>query len=91
MSTYFFRTNLHGIGMIAAVKQQLDQWERAGEIDRWHVDVNNPEAPLEIVTQQLTPELVKNRIRGLGIDAEFTTPPERGDRGSDRGRAPGKP
>ncbi|TCZ70153.1 hypothetical protein [Flaviaesturariibacter aridisoli] len=91
MSTYFFRTNLHGIGNILAIKQQLDQWEQRGEIDHWHIDVNNAEAPLEIVTQQLTPELVKHRIRELGVDVEFTTPPDSADRGSDRSRPPGRP
>ncbi|GAB4091270.1 hypothetical protein [Flaviaesturariibacter terrae] len=89
MSTYFFRTNLHGLGNIAAVKQQLDQWEQRGEIDSWHIDVTNPDAPLEIVTQQLTPELVKHRIRALGVDAEFSAPPDSGHR--DRGHAPGRP
>ncbi|RYY95061.1 MAG: hypothetical protein EOO11_16620 [Chitinophagaceae bacterium] len=90
MSTYFFRTNIHGLGNIAAVKQQLDRMEKSGEIETWHLDINNPEAPLEIVTNQLTPELVKHRIRELGIDADFTTPPEsRGERTQER--APGKP
>ena len=91
MSTYFFRTNLHGLGNIVAVKQQLDQWEQRGEIEHWHIDVNSPDAPLEIVTNELTPELVKHRIRELGIEAEFTTPPDSTDRGSERGRAPGRP
>jgi hypothetical protein len=91
MSTYFFRTNIHGLGTIAAVKQQLDRLERDGEIDSWHLDINNPDAPLEIITQKLTPELVKHRIRELGIDADFTAPPEGRDRDQDQRRAPGRP
>jgi len=89
MSTYFFRTNIHGLGTLLAVKQHLDQWERSQDIDHWHIDLNNPDAPLEIVTQKLTPEQVKHRIRQLGVDADFTTPPD--SRQRDSGRAPGRP
>jgi hypothetical protein len=91
MSTYFFRTNVHGLGNILALKQQLDGLEQEGAIDSWHLDSNNPDAPLEITTQQLTPELVKHRIRELGIDADFTAPPEGRDRDQDQRHAPGRP
>ncbi|GAA4324230.1 hypothetical protein [Flaviaesturariibacter amylovorans] len=90
MSTYFFRTNIHGLGNMAQVKAHLDRWEQSKEIDTWHIDMTNPESPLQIVTQQLTPDQVKHRIRELGVDADFIKPPETRDRGDDRTRG-GRP
>jgi hypothetical protein len=89
MSTYFFRTGNNGLRNIGDVKIQLDQWERNGDIDSWHLHSGDPDAPLEIVTQKLSPELVKHRIRELGIDVDFTTPPDSATR--NRGQAPGRP
>jgi hypothetical protein len=63
-------------GLVSQAKTQLDQLQQSNEIDRWKVDSNHPENILEIETQTLTPEMVKHKLREMGIDADFTKAPE---------------
>jgi copper chaperone CopZ len=76
MSTYFFRTNINCIGCITQIKPKLDSLEQSGQIERWHVDANNPEHLLEIETLQMSPEQVKHFVREAGFEAEFTKAPQ---------------
>jgi copper chaperone len=75
MSTYFFKTNINCVGCATQIKPHLDKLEQSREIDRWHVDLNNPDHVLEIETQKMSPEQVKHYIREAGFEAEFTRPP----------------
>lgn len=76
MSTYFFRTNIEGPGGVNQIKPRLDEMEQRKDIERWHLDMNNPENLLEIETNKLSPEEVKHLVREAGFDAEFTTAPQ---------------
>jgi copper chaperone len=75
MSTYFFKTNINCMGCATQIKPHLDKLEQSREIDRWHVDLNNPDHVLEIETQKMSPEQVKHYIREAGFEADFTRPP----------------
>lgn len=76
MSTYFFKTNINCLGCVNQVKPHFDQLEQSKEIERWHVDLNDPEYVLQIETNKLSPEQVKHLVRETGFDAEFTKAPE---------------
>ncbi|MBA2330542.1 MAG: hypothetical protein H0V91_13100 [Flavisolibacter sp.] len=76
MSTYFFKTNMNSEGLVSQAKTQLDQLQQSNEIDRWNVDFNHPEHILEIETQSLSPDMVKHKLREMGIEADFTKAPE---------------
>ena len=76
MSTYFFKTNIKCMGCASQVKPHLDKLEETKQIDRWHVDLVNPEHILEIETSKLSPEQVKHYVREAGFDAEFTKAPQ---------------
>jgi hypothetical protein len=77
MSTYFFKTNIDSTGIASNIKPHLDKLERNKEIDHWRVHMNDNNHVLEIETQRMSPEQVKHFIRETGIDAEFTSPPQR--------------
>jgi copper chaperone len=74
MSTYFFKTNINCIECVDRVKPQLDKLEQAKSIDRWHLDLNNPDYVLEIETNKLSPEEVKHLIGETGFNATLTQP-----------------
>lgn len=76
MSTYFFKTNIKGPGSVNQIKPRLDEMEQRRDIERWHLDMNNPENLLEIETNKLSPEEVKHLVREAGFEAEFTTAPQ---------------
>jgi hypothetical protein len=76
MSTYFFKTNITNEGLVSQAKNQLDQLQQSNEIDRWNFDDNHPERLLEIETQSLSPDMVKHKLREMGIEADFTKAPE---------------
>ena len=78
MSTYFFKTNIEGAGGVSQIKPRLDEMEQRKDIERWHLDMNNPENLLEIETNKLSPEEVKHVVREAGFDAEFTKAPGAG-------------
>jgi copper chaperone len=74
MSTYFFKTNINCIECVDRVKPQLDKLEQDKSIDRWHLDLNNPDYLLEIETNKLSPEEVKRLIGETGFSATLTQP-----------------
>lgn len=76
MSTYFFKTNIEGPGSINQIKSKLDEMEQKRDIERWHLDMNNPENLLEVETNALSPEEVKHLVREAGFEAEFTKAPQ---------------
>ena len=76
MSTYFFKTNIEGSGGVNQIKPRLDEMEQRRDIERWHLDMNNPENLLEIETNKLSPEEVKHIVREAGFQAEFTKAPQ---------------
>ena len=76
MSIYFFKTNIEWPGGIHQIKPRLDEMEQKKDIERWHLDMNNPENLLEIETNKLTAEEVKHLVREAGFEAEFTRAPQ---------------
>lgn len=76
MSTYFFKTNIKGPASVNQVKPRLDEMEQRKDIERWNLDVSNPENLLEVETNKLSPEEVKHMLRAAGFDAEFTKAPQ---------------
>ena len=76
MSTYFFKTNINCIGCVNQVKPQLDKMEQDKTIQRWHIDLNNPDYLLEVDTDKLSAEQVKHLIRETGFEADFTKAPQ---------------
>ncbi len=76
MSIYHFRTNIKGAGGVNQIKQRLDELENTKEIERWHLNINDPENLLEIETNKLSPEEVKHIIRAAGFEAEFAKAPQ---------------
>ena len=76
MSTYFFKTNINCIGCVTQIKPHLDKLESSKEIERWHINFNDPEHILEIETNKLSPEQVKHMIRETGFEADFTKAPQ---------------
>lgn len=76
MSTYFFKTNIKGPASVNQVKPRLDEMEQRKDIERWNLDISNPENLLEVETNKLSPEEVKHMLRAAGFDAEFTKAPQ---------------
>lgn len=76
MSRYFFKTNINCIECVDRVKPQLDRLEKEKSIDRWHLDLDNPEYLLEIDTDKLSPEDIKQLIGQAGFAADFTRAPQ---------------
>jgi hypothetical protein len=76
MSTYHFKTNIEGAGGVNKIKPRLDELENTKDIERWHLNMNDPENLLEIETNKLTPEEVKHLIREAGFEAEFAKAPQ---------------
>lgn len=76
MSTYFFKTNIKGPDSVNQVKPRLDEMEQRKDIERWNLDISNPENLLEVETNKLSPEEVKHMLRAAGFDAEFTKAPQ---------------
>jgi len=76
MSTYFFKTNINCIGCVTQIKPHLDKLEQTREIERWHVDFNDPQKLLTIETNKMSPEQLKHHVRAAGFEAEFTKAPQ---------------
>ena len=76
MSTYFFKTNIKGPAGVSQIKPKLDEMEQTKDIERWHLDMNNPENLLEIETNKLSAAEVKHLVREAGFEAEFTKAPQ---------------
>jgi copper chaperone len=76
MSTYFFKTNINCLGCVSQIKPHLDKLENNKEIEKWHVDFNDPEHILEIQTNKMSPEDVKHYVREAGFEADFTKAPQ---------------
>lgn len=76
MSTYFFKTNINCIGCVSQIKPHLDKLESSKEIEKWHVDFNDPEHILEIQTNHMSPEDVKHYVKEAGFEADFTKAPQ---------------
>lgn len=76
MSTYFFKTNINCLGCATQIKPYMDRLEESGDIERWQVDLNNPEYLLKVESDKLSPEEVKHYVREAGFEAEFTRAPQ---------------
>jgi copper chaperone len=78
MSTFFFKTNINCLGCVTQIKPQLDKLEQNKDIERWHIDFNNPEHLLQIETNKMSPDEVKHYVREAGFEADFTKAPQAG-------------
>lgn len=58
------------------IKPQLDKMESDRSIERWHIDLNSSEFLLEVETDKLSAEEVKNFIRNQGFEADVTKTPQ---------------
>lgn len=76
MSTYFFKTNINCLGCASRIKPHMDKLEQSHEIERWQVDLQEPNHVLEVETQKMSPEQVKHYVREAGFEAEFTRTPQ---------------
>jgi copper chaperone CopZ len=67
MNTYKFKTNINCSGCIANVTPHLNKNENIRE---WTVDVSNPNKILTVVSQDLTPQKIKEIVEEAGYKAE---------------------
>lgn len=72
MGKYQFKTNINCLGCVTQIKPHLDKLEQDHTIEHWHVNMNDPNYLLEIETDKLSPDEVKDYVRSAGFEAEFT-------------------
>ncbi len=67
MSTLKFKTNINCNGCVAKVTPVLNA---AGAIQKWEVDINNPDKILTVETTVLTAEDVIKEVKKTGFNIE---------------------
>lgn len=67
MNTYKFKTNINCSGCIAVVTPHLNKNANIGE---WAVDVSTPNKILTVMSENLTPQKIKEIVQEAGYKAE---------------------
>ncbi len=68
MKTLKFKTNINCGGCIASVTPTLNSLEG---IEKWEVDINDPNKLLEIKTDVLNESDIIKKLANIGFKAEF--------------------
>ena len=66
MRTIQFKTNINCSNCVAKVKPFLDKKEG---IQKWEVDINNPDKILTVETDSLTAEDIEKTVKRTGFEA----------------------
>ncbi|WP_347158888.1 heavy-metal-associated domain-containing protein [Pontibacter chitinilyticus] len=67
MKTYKFKTTINCGGCVKAVTPHLNKLEG---VENWQVDTNNPDKVLEVTTDSLDANTIKNTVEKAGFKAE---------------------
>jgi copper chaperone len=67
MKTYKFKTTINCGNCVKAVTPHLNKLEG---VEEWKVDTNNPDKVLEVTSESLDPQTIKNTVEKAGFKAE---------------------